>query len=376
MYELQEELERYATSREAVGVQQTENGGGKNLLVGFLVGVLLLLGGLEVFTFVKGKGELLAFLQSEQIANVRNGVQPKPKSEQPAKEQAVAEQPVSSTEEKTVAETTPRAPQQEPEKRAEVDKRTETPAVDTDNEDGNKNLQIVKEQEAGHELVGFIGGRFEMGNRSGVFSDELPLHEVALKPFMISLHEVTFEQYDRFAKATGRPLPDDNGWGRGNRPVINVSWDDAQAYVEWISQQTGKHYRLPSEAEWEFSAAGGSLSTYWWGYATGKNNAVCFNCGSSWDGRSTAPVGSLKANGYGLYNTAGNVQEWVQDCYKSNYNGAPADGGAVDAAQCGERVARGSAFNKPAATMRTTKRARYLASSQLPFLGFRIARDL
>jgi formylglycine-generating enzyme required for sulfatase activity len=127
---------------------------------------------------------------------------------------------------------------------------------------------------------------------------------------------VTFEEYAKFATAVGRKLPEGEGWGTGNRPVINVSWKDAVAYAEWLSEQTGKRYRLPSEAEWEYAAGAGTETKYWWGNEVGINRANCDGCGSQWDNKQTAPVGSFDANPLGLYDTAGKVFEWVQDCWK------------------------------------------------------------
>jgi len=108
--------------------------------------------------------------------------------------------------------------------------------------------------------------------------------------------------------------PSDNGWGRGNRPVINVSWDDAQNYIQWLSHKTGKAYRLPSEQEWEIAARAGTTSDYYWGNDIGRNHANCDGCGSEWDNKKTAPVGSFKPNAFGLYDMMGNVWEWTGTC--------------------------------------------------------------
>jgi formylglycine-generating enzyme required for sulfatase activity len=205
--------------------------------------------------------------------------------------------------------------------------------------------------------------------------DEHPEHQVQVRGFLIGANEVTFADYDRFARAAGRRLPDDFGWGRGRRPVVDVSWVDAQAYAQWLSRQTGRRYRLPSEAEWEYAARGGTQSSYWWGGGPQPGRALCFNCGSTWDGRSTAPVGSFEPNPYGLYDTAGNVLEWTADCYRPSYEGAPADGSAWDQAPCDGRVARGGAFDKPAKSLRSTARAQLGPDTRLNMLGFRVARD-
>lgn len=220
------------------------------------------------------------------------------------------------------------------------------------------------------------GGDFEMGRNVIATSDYIPAHQVQIAPFLIGIEEVTFEDYDRFARATGRRLPDDQGWGRGSRPVIDINWYDAQAYVDWLSTQTGERYRLPSEAEWEFAARGGTRSAFWWGYDKGEGRAACFDCGSPWDRRLTAPVRQFEPNPFGLFDITGNVAEWVIDCYVSGYQGAPEDGSPRLDGDCDNRVARGGAFNKPASSMRPFERTRFAPDTRLNMLGFRVARDL
>jgi formylglycine-generating enzyme required for sulfatase activity len=219
------------------------------------------------------------------------------------------------------------------------------------------------------------GGAFRMGHNTLAGGDTGPEREVQVAAFGIGIQEVTFDQYDRFARATGRRLPDDFGWGRGDRPVVGVSWSDAQAYVDWLSRQTGRRYRLPSEAEWELAARGGGRGSYWWGFGLEPGRAACFDCGSPFDNKSTAPVGSFPPSGYGLYDTAGNVMEWTADCYHPGYEGAPADGQARLDGDCRLRVARGGAFNKPSASMRAYARTRLDPDTRLNNLGFRVARD-
>jgi formylglycine-generating enzyme required for sulfatase activity len=159
------------------------------------------------------------------------------------------------------------------------------------------------------EMVTIPAGRFRMGGT------------VSLKSFSMSRYEITFDEYDYFAEATGREKPSDSGWGRGKRPVINVSWHDATAYAQWLSQVTGEQYRLPTEAEWEYAARGGTDTEYWWGDDVGSNNANCDGCGSRWDDKQTAPVGSFAPNPFGLYDTAGNVWEWTCSEYEGKYSG-------------------------------------------------------
>ena len=128
------------------------------------------------------------------------------------------------------------------------------------------------------------------------------------KPFAVSKFEVTFDDWDAcVAYGDCNPVVRDSGWGRGRQPVINVTWDDAQRYVAWLSRMTGRTYRLLSEAEWEYAARAGTQTAYSWGDEIGKGNANCHGCGSQWDRRQTAPVGSFAANAFGLYDMLGNV---------------------------------------------------------------------
>ncbi len=231
------------------------------------------------------------------------------------------------------------------------------------------------------EMVRIPPGKFLMGSpetESGRDSDESPQHEVTIGyAFEIGKYEVTFDEYDAFANATKRKLPDDNGWGRGKRPVINVSFNDAQAYVHWLSQQTGKRYRLPTEAEWEYVARAGKQTRYWWDDDIGKNNAVCGDCGSEWDSKQTAPTGSFKANAFGLHDTASNVWEWTQDCWHGNYDNAPADGSAwleKGGGDCARRVVRGGSWSNYPQSLRSALRNWLSTVGANYVLGFRIAR--
>jgi formylglycine-generating enzyme required for sulfatase activity len=208
--------------------------------------------------------------------------------------------------------------------------------------------------------------------------DESPQHPVTIaQSFAIGKYEVTFAEYDRYAKSANLKLPDDQVWGRDQRPVINVSFNEAQAYVAWLSKQSGLAYRLPSEAEWEYAARAGSNTAYWWGDSIGKNHAVCNGCGSQWDGKQTAPVGSLKANKFGLYDTAGNVWEWTQDCWHNNYDQAPTDGSAwldANGGECDRRVVRGGSWYYFPQGLRSANRNRIGDAAY--GTGFRVARAL
>ncbi|TBR41811.1 sulfatase-modifying factor protein [Marinomonas agarivorans] len=217
---------------------------------------------------------------------------------------------------------------------------------------------------------------FMMGDQQGIGDDnEKPAHLVKIPTgFYLSRYEVTFEQYDLFASATGRPLPLDNGWGRGNRPVMNVSWYDAKAYTIWLTEQTGQHYRLPTEIEWEYSIRAGSDLSYWYGNEVKAGYSVCDECGSEWDGISTAPVGSQISNPFGLFDMHGNVAEWVEDCYHDTYHNAPKENIIWFASPCDKRVLRGGSwFDIPRVGRSST---RYPASPELKASnwGFRVVR--
>jgi len=217
---------------------------------------------------------------------------------------------------------------------------------------------------------------YQMGSPGNSLNyDESPRHKVTLPGFSISKFEVTFAEYDSFARATGRRLPYDENWGRANRPVINVSWKDALAYTEWLSRQSGKSYRLPTEAEWEYAVRAGGASRYWWDDMASGVYANCFNCGSEWDNRQTSPVGSFPANRFGLHDMAGNVQEWTQDCYQTGYTDAPADGSAWLTPQCTQRSVRGGGYTSPLDSVRSAKRGQYDQDTRLDNIGFRVVRD-
>ena len=163
--------------------------------------------------------------------------------------------------------------------------------------------------------------------------------------------------------------------------MINVSWSDAQDYVEWLSRQTGQTYRLLSEAEWEYVARAGSSSAYSWGSGIGTNRANCDDagvefgiCGDQWE--NTAPVGSFQANAFGVHDMHGNVNEWVQDCWHGNYAGAPSDGGAWVNANCGERVVRGGSWLNYPRFLRSSFRGWSPSGERGGYLGFRVARTL
>ncbi|MCW8885844.1 MAG: SUMF1/EgtB/PvdO family nonheme iron enzyme [Motiliproteus sp.] len=237
--------------------------------------------------------------------------------------------------------------------------------------------EIIKDV-YGPNMVVIPAGKFTMGDRNRRGDDnELPAHQVHIRhPFALSQNEVTFSEYDLFALDTGRTLPDDEGWGRGDRPVINVSWNDANAYADWLRRKTGLAYRLPTEAEWEYGARAKTATAFWWGNDKGRNKAVCDDCGSPFDGRQTAPVGSFKANAFGLNDMNGNVYEWVSDCYNNTYHDAPKDGSSWNVGQCNYRVMRGGSWYDISRLLRSASRYRHPPNSSRNSWGFRLALDL
>jgi formylglycine-generating enzyme required for sulfatase activity len=224
------------------------------------------------------------------------------------------------------------------------------------------------------ELVVLPAGSFDMGS---TLEYENPTHRITIaKPFAIGRHEVTFSEWDKCVDEGGcKYRPDDHGWGRSERPVINLSWLDAKAFVSWLSQKTGKAYRLPSEAEWEYAARAGTNTAYWWGRDIGSRQANCRECNTG-EPQRTTPVGSFKPNAFGLYDTAGNVAEWMEDCWNDNYRGAPHDGTAWMSGQCRLHVLRGGAFDSQAKYLRSMSRFRYDVDVRYIANGFRVVREL
>ncbi len=230
------------------------------------------------------------------------------------------------------------------------------------------------------EMVVVPAGEFMMGspaNEKGRLVNEGPQHRVTIaRPFAVSKFEVTFADWDACVSVGGCPHVSDSGFERGTRPVINVSWYEAQQYGAWFSKMTGRPYRLLTEAEWEYAARAGSTTAYFWGDQIGKGNANCNDCGSQWDSRQASPVGSFKPNAFGLYDMAGNVWQWVQDCNHDNYNGAPTDGSAWTIGDCGRRVVRGGSWGNVPQYLRSASRDWYGAADRDFHIGFRLGRTL
>jgi len=232
----------------------------------------------------------------------------------------------------------------------------------------------------GPAMVVVPAGQFQMGNLQGGGSpNEYPVHTVVLNHFAIGRSEVTFANYDHFAKATKREKPDDRGWGRGERPVIFVSFYDAIAYTTWLSEQTGYEYRLPTEAEWEYAARAGTETRYWWGNRIGQNRAACDGCRSQWGYEAlhemTAPVCSFPANPFGLCDTAGNVWEWTCSAYEKRYHGKEQQCLFRKRYNATQTIRGGSWFSK-FWQIRGSKRQQNLKDYRKAFVGFRVWRRI
>ena len=230
-----------------------------------------------------------------------------------------------------------------------------------------------------------------LSSEEGRYDDEGPRHFVIIgSSFAVGVFEVTFAEWNACVSAggCGGYRPDDGGWGRGQRPVIDVSWDDAQSYVAWLSRETGESYRLLSESEWEYVARGGTQTRYHWGdssssqcrYANGADMSAKKH-NSGWtvadcdDGYyRTSPVGSFAANAFGLYDVHGNVWEWVQDCWNGSYAGAPGDGRAWESGNCSLRVLRGGSWYFNPRDLRAANRDWVVTGVRINYAGFRVAR--
>ncbi len=229
----------------------------------------------------------------------------------------------------------------------------------------------LQEGRLGPKMVCIPAGQFQIGDIQGSgYSNEQPVHEVSINAFAMGRYEITFAEYDDFVQITGQRKPKDKGWGRDNRPVIWVSWQDAVAYTEWLTEQTGRHYRLPTEAEWEYAARAGTKTEYWWGNEIGSNQCVCADSGSSWSDEQTAPVGSFAPNPFGLYDTVGNVWEWTCSSYESGYSGAEQH--CVDKKIQGERQLRGGSWFFNPKLCRVAMRNRSLPDKRYNNVGFRV----
>jgi formylglycine-generating enzyme required for sulfatase activity len=234
------------------------------------------------------------------------------------------------------------------------------------------------------EMVVAPVGTFPMGSpptEEGRSPGEAQVPVEIARPFAVGKFAVTFDQWDACVADRGCTYQQDAGWGRGNRPVINVSWDDAKAYAEWLSRKTGKTYRLLSEAEREYVTRAGTTTAFWLGPSITPERA-------NYDGRPfgggtkgvyrarTVPVDSFEANPWGLYNVHGNVWEWTADCWNDSNIGNPGNGSVRTTGDCTQRVVRGGSWSYPARSLRAANRVRYTSDDWEADVGFRLARTL
>lgn len=229
------------------------------------------------------------------------------------------------------------------------------------------------------QLVEIQGGTFQQGDLERLGESwRSPVRPVTVRPFVMGQYEVTFEEYDHFAIAKGRSLPSDEGWGRGRRPVINVSWEDVKAYVEWLSWQAGQHFRLPTESEWEYAARSGTKQQVWAGTSE-ESQLGGYAVFSKNSGSRTEEVGKKEKNGFGLYDMSGNVSERLEDCWHENYKEAPQDGSVwleTKEGNCNRRVVRGGSWDSSLVELQASYRYRSFIGVRTSNLGFRLAKDI
>jgi formylglycine-generating enzyme required for sulfatase activity len=238
------------------------------------------------------------------------------------------------------------------------------------------------------EMVIVPSGSFMMGSPASEperWSDEDPQHPVTIwKPFAAGRFAVTFAEWDACRADGGCAgyIPGDQGWGRSNRPVINVTWNDAKAYAGWLSKKTGRNYRLLSEAEREYAARAGAVTPFWWGSSISTDQANYDGNHTYGDGvkgehrKTTLPVASFKPNPWGLYQVHGNVYDWVEDCFHDSYQGAPANGSAWTSGDCLYRVIRGGSGSSEPQYLRAAFRNSTNPDNRHYEIGFRVARTL
>lgn len=254
------------------------------------------------------------------------------------------------------------------------------------------------------EMVMVSAGSFLMGSpetEEGRFEDEGPQREITVRSsFAIGVHEVTFEEWDACVDDGGCDgyRPEDGGWGRGRRPVTEVSWQDARGYVEWLSEETGHPYGLPSEAQWEYAARAGTRTARYWGesaaeqcrYANGfdrdlartnekglamfEEHGMTYPSCSDGQGEGTAPVGSYEPNAFGLYDMIGNLTEWTDDCWNPDHSGRPENAGTRFSGDCSRRILRGGTWAYPSEFLRSAYRFQFELDHRDNGLGFRVIR--
>jgi formylglycine-generating enzyme required for sulfatase activity len=225
------------------------------------------------------------------------------------------------------------------------------------------------------EMVSIPAGGFVMGRDRGDPSERPARRVTIARPFAIGRFEVTVAEWQACVEDGACKLKPPAS-ASTKSPMQNLSFDDASQYAAWLSQETGRPYRLPSEAEWEYAARGGSSATYWWGDELGAAKANCSDCGGQWDRRRPAEVGSFAANGFGLNDTNGGIAEWVADCWAKSHEGAPVDGSARTETMCSSRVLRGGSWRNGKDEITSASRLGYDGVVRYYTNGVRVVRDL
>jgi formylglycine-generating enzyme required for sulfatase activity len=241
--------------------------------------------------------------------------------------------------------------------------------------DGEHPRKIIRDCDGCPQLAIIPPGRFRMGSARGR-REEQPVHTVELsQPFAMGIYEITAGEWDVCVREGGCKYNPARQEGP-SMPISNVSWEDAQRYVQWLSKKTKKEYRLPSEAEWEYAARAGTTTDYWWGNSVKPGMANCTDCQNPGDGKGKVAVGSFKPNPFGLYDVHGNVWEWTADCWNPSYKGAPSDGQPWVRGECLSRILRGGSWNLDSDYMRASRRGRYDLDVRYYLNGFRVARSM
>ena len=235
--------------------------------------------------------------------------------------------------------------------------------------------EVFKDCDMCPEMVSLPAGSYRMGSNSGDRSEK-PAHRVSIKkPFAIGKYEVTVGQWRQCVEAGGCSYFPSKAATSDRSPVRDISWGDAQEYVKWLSSITGKHYRLPTEAEWEYAARAGTSSTYWWGNRLVAEKANCKGCSQSWDRKAPADAGSYPANPFGIHDTSGSVWEWVSDCWYPSHSGAPADGRSREKISCRQHVIRGGSWRNDSSYVHSASRFKYDTYVRYIQNGLRVARQ-